>query len=254
MRGRGILVKLRLRYEDRGMDTTPTFDLFGAAHWGLLAGCAALGFLIVCGTRRWATPRQAYRVGCLVAVYTVLQEFVDRSGHYVWNHEPLTHVLPLHLCGVSVFAVPVMLVTRSFAIYEVMYFWGLGGATVALLTPEVPFGFPHLLCITFFTSHALIIVGVLFATVNYGFRPTWRSLRRTILFTLCYAGAMIPVNLLLGTNYLYICDKPKGISALDFMGPWPWYIPGLVALALTVFLLLYTPYAIHDARARRGRE
>lgn len=233
------------------MNTTSSFEVFGAAHWVLLAGCAALGIAIVCGARRWCGREGRYRAGCVMAAYTVAQEVVDRTGHHIWNHEPLTHILPLHMCGVSVFAVPFMLVTRNFAVYEIMYFWGLGGATAAILTPEVPFPFPHLLCITFFTSHALIIIGVLFATVNYGFRPTWRSLWKTVAFTVVYVIAMVPVNLLLGTNFLYICDKPKGASVLDFMGPWPWYIPGLVVLALLTFALLYAPYAACDALTRR---
>lgn len=231
------------------MAGTASFELFGLAHWGLLAGCAAAGFILVCGTRRWCGREGSYRVACAMAAYTVAQEAIDRAGHHVWNHEPLTHILPLHMCGVSVFAVPFMLVTRNFAVYEIMYFWGLGGAAVAILTPEVPFAFPHLLCITFFTSHALIIIGVLFATVNYGFRPTWHSLWKTIAFSVAYALAMAPVNLALGTNFLYICDKPKGVSVLDFMGPWPWYLPGLIVLALAAFFLLYLPYALRDALA-----
>ena len=226
------------------METTVTVNLFGPVHMDLLTACAAAGFIIIAATRLWATPAQAYRVACVMALYTVLQEFVDRAGHFYWNHESLVQILPLQMCGVSVFAVPLMLVTRSFLLYEIMYFWGLGGPAVALLMPQVPFSFPNLLCITFFTSHALIIIGVLFATVVYGFRPTWRSYVKTTAFSLAYLAAMIPVNLLLKTNFLYICEKPRGASLLDAMGQWPWYVPGMIALGMAIFALLYAPFQV----------
>lgn len=160
-------------------------------------------------------------------------------------------MLPFHLCGVSVVLVPVMLMTRSYALFEVLYFWGIGGATVAILTPDTGSYFPHTLYITYFTSHGLIVAGVLFAIIWYGYRPRFASLVKATLGLYVYAVAVIPLNLLLDTNYLYLCMKPAGATPMDFMGPWPWYVGILAILAGVVFVFLYLPWGIAALRHRR---
>jgi hypothetical integral membrane protein (TIGR02206 family) len=56
------------------------------------------------------------------------------------------------------------------------------------------------------------------------------------------------VNWLLGSNYLFIAHKPDTPSLIDVLGPWPWYILSLEALALVLCLGLYLPYALRDRR------
>ena len=63
---------------------------------------------------------------------------------------------------------------------------------------------------------------------------------------------MFPVNLLLGSNYLYLMRKPFQPSPLDYMGPWPWYILGLAALVIAACLLCYLPFAVQDRLRRSG--
>jgi uncharacterized membrane protein YwaF len=44
------------------------------------------------------------------------------------------------------------------------------------------------------------------------------------------------------TDYMFLCAKPQTVSALDFLGPWPWYIVTGEGVALGLFLLLYWPF------------
>ena len=44
--------------------------------------------------------------------------------------------LPLHMCGFSVFTTSWALLTKDQLIFELSYFWGLGGAIQAILTPD----------------------------------------------------------------------------------------------------------------------
>jgi hypothetical integral membrane protein (TIGR02206 family) len=236
------------------MTAAPAFDLFGPGHLLTMAVLVLVGFVIVYGSRRWAGQGRVRAIGTAIGVYMIVQECVDRACHHFLNHEPITQVLPLHLCGASVVLTAVMLINHSRFLYEIMYFWGLAGASASILTPDIKFAFPHILYITYFFSHALIIIGVLFMTVNYGYRPTWRSCYTTFIFTNVYGVFIIPVNLLLNTNYLFICHKPDAATPLDYMGPWPWYIVGAEPLAFLVFLLLYSPYLIGDYLAARRRD
>jgi len=170
---------------------------------------------------------------------------------FLWAWEmPLHYVLPLHLCDVSILIAPVVLLTANRYAFELLYFWGIGGALQAIATPTLTRGFPALTCVVFFLGHGLIIASALHATVVMRLRPTPWSILRVWLLTNAYALLMIPVNLALDTNYLFIMRKPWTPSALDLMGPWPWYLAVLDVAALIVILLCYLPFFIRDRRVR----
>lgn len=235
------------------MPSQAVFHPFTNTHWLTLLAMSLLGSLILVLPRLLPGKNSVQATAYGVAFFMILQELIDRAGHHFLNNEPLSHILPLHMCGASVFLVPIMLVTRSFALFEILYFWGIGGATVSLVTPDVSFPFPHFLTITFFTSHTLIIVGVLYGMIYYGLRPTAWSVPKVLLITALYAAAIALLNLLLKANYLYICEKPAGLSILDFLGPWPWYLFGMAIITIFVFVLLYLPCLILDlARKHAG--
>jgi len=80
--------------------------------------------------------------------------------------------------------------------------------------------------------------------VVLGLRPRRWSPLWAWLITNAYAAAVFPVNVLLDTNYLYIMRKPATPSLLDVLGPWPWYLLPLDAVALGVLFLCYAPFAL----------
>lgn len=227
------------------------FELFGLQHWissGVTIGSAVLLPWLV---RRAADSRLQETLGrvlalCLVG-YLVVGPVV-RAGIYGF---PLREHLPLHLCGASVTLGALMLWLRSFRVFEVVYFWGIGGVLAALLTPDLQMGFPHPLFLLFFAGHGLALTAVMYATLVLRFRPTFRSVVIAMGATALYALLIFPVNLLLGSNYLYLMRKPFQASPLDYMGPWPWYILGLAAVVVIVCLMCYLPFALQD-RLRRS--
>ena len=73
---------------------------------------------------------------------------VNEFGWHLWNLVNGTWtvqtMLPLHLCSVFVFLSAIMLVTRSYTIFEYAFFLGIGGALQAFLTPDLGiYSFPH---------------------------------------------------------------------------------------------------------------
>ena len=93
----------------------------------------------------------------------------------------------------------------------------------------------------------------MFATLVMGFRPTLRSLLTAMAVTAAYALLIYPVNLLLGSNYLFLLAKPAQPSPLDWFGPWPWYLPGLVGMVAGSLVMLYLPFAVIDMLRARTR-
>jgi hypothetical integral membrane protein (TIGR02206 family) len=99
-------------------------------------------------------------------------------------------------------------------------------------------------------SHGLLITATIYMTTVEGFRPTWKSLWRVVIGLNIYAVLIYPVNLLLGTNFLFINGKPATASLLDALPAWPTYLIFMELIGLAVFLLLYLPFIIHDRRLK----
>jgi hypothetical integral membrane protein (TIGR02206 family) len=156
------------------------------------------------------------------------------------------------MCSLFVWLTAIMLLTRSYRVYEFAYFLGIGGAIQALITPNVgPFGFPHFRFFQAFFMHAPIVLGSVFMTTVEGYRPTGKSLLRVAVGTNLYMAAVFGINMLLGSNYMFIAQKPPTASLIDYLAPWPWYILELEAIGAAICLVLYLPFAIGDWRRQR---
>jgi hypothetical integral membrane protein (TIGR02206 family) len=198
--------------------------------------------------------RRSFRFGLatLMAVFFV--------AHAVWSiwvgFWDVRFDLPLHLCDLTALLGIALLLTRSRRLYEFIYFLGIGGALQALVTSNVGiYGYPHLVFFSSMIVHGGIITTGLYFTVVEGFRPTWGSLWRVTGWMLAYTAAIFGLNLLLGSNYLFIGRKPDFPSLIDALGPWPWYVLSLVGVGFATLLVLYLPFALKDwwagSRSRR---
>ncbi len=151
--------------------------------------------------------------------------------------------LSLQLFGVTIILLLIILLNKNEKLFEVAYFWGLGGASQAILTPDIgALGFPHFRFFQFFLSHCLIIAIVIYMTVVEGLRPRKGSLKRVFIITNLYAIFVGLINYILGTNYLFISRKPDTASLLNLFGPW--YIIGVEIIAFILFFIVYLPFII----------
>jgi hypothetical integral membrane protein (TIGR02206 family) len=224
----------------------------GIPHIVALAVCAvaAVGAHRV---GRWSSGR---RIAWFVAVgLAVSLLFLEAYKAWLWVFaygEPWRDHLPLHLCRISSFLCVAMLLARSYRLFEVVYFWGIGGSIPAMLTPDLRAAFPSVEFFGFFAGHALVVAAVVFAVGSFGFRPRLRSVGVALMATLGYMLVIGAVNWVLGTNYLYLCSKPEGASVYDYLGPWPWYIVGISAIAVAVCFVCYAPFAMRSSKATGG--
>jgi hypothetical integral membrane protein (TIGR02206 family) len=233
------------------MQTEYGFEPFGAAHLitlSVIVAAAVLLPLVVRGAFPAFTRPVAYLLAALLLAQEVLQSWMLLA-----TMGPTVELLPLHLCTLSVYLTAWTLIAPGPRVFEVAYFWGLGGGAQALLTPDLIQGFPAPRYLLFFLGHGLVVVGVLYATLSLRLRPYPGSLLRVPLLTLSYAALIFAVNLGLDTNFLYLMAKPGGVSILDWFGPWPWYWLGLIAIGVLTFALLYMPFFLLDLPGLRKR-
>jgi len=231
------------------------FTLFGLQHTTtiLIVAAAAIGLPFL--ARRFGGTGTRRAIGVSLGTFLVLQEVLTTVALVYWYDVPLAASLPLHLCGIETFLVAYVLLFRSYPAFEVAYFWGVAGTLQAILTPDLQQGFPSLTYVSFFAGHGAVIVGVSFAIIVYGFRPTLHSVRKAVLVTLAYLVFVGLLNLALGTNFFYLRHKPNQPSLMDYFGPWPWYILVGIVVGIAVYLLCYLPFAVAARRkTRRNNE
>lgn len=228
--------------------------MFGPAHLVALGLVLAVNLALIPLRRVLGEAgRRLFRFG-LAALIAVM--FLAVAVWRVWvGFWDVRVDLPLHLCDLTALLSIALLLTRSRRLYEFVYFLGVGGALQALVTSNVGiYGFPHLYFFSSMSIHGGIITTGVYFTVVEGFRPTWRSLWRVAGWMLAYTAAIFGLNLLLGSNYLFIARRPDFPSLIDELGPWPWYVLGLIAVGVASLLVLYLPFALKDwcGRARAG--
>jgi hypothetical integral membrane protein (TIGR02206 family) len=230
------------------------FELFGIPHLVVLTIiCLTNLGLIIAGRRlpdRWRAP-----IRYSLASILLVDEVLWHGWNWSIGQWSISRMLPLHLCSVLVFLSAVMLITKSYAIFEFAYLLGIAGALQALLTPDAgPYGFPHFRFFQVMISHGLIVTAAVYMATVEGYRPTVQSIKRVVARSNVYAVGVGIVNALIGSNYLYIARKPETASLMDVLPPWPWYLPILELLALLMIGLLYLPYAVQDLRSKHSAQ
>ena len=118
------------------------FQLFGPRHL-IALGMIALVNIVICFF--WRNPSEAARRRFRYGLSAVL--LINESLYHLWalttGQWSIQVHLPFHLCSILVYVTPIMLITKSYRVYEFCYFLGIGGAMQALLTPDVGLP-PHL--------------------------------------------------------------------------------------------------------------
>lgn len=155
-------------------------------------------------------------------------------------------LLPMHLCDWAAITAVITLVHPNQRTYELCYFWALGGTLQALLTPDLPYGFPDLRFISFFVLHGGVIASALYMTLCLGMRPVAGSIPRVLGWSAVYPAAAAGVNFVFETNFGYLREKPSQPSLFDYLAPWPFYIGQLIPLAIAFCLLCYSPFFLVD--------
>jgi hypothetical integral membrane protein (TIGR02206 family) len=220
---------------------TPPFALFGPAHLGALAAVAFWTMAWIAAVR--LAPEGPHepllRRPIAVALLALVAAEVAVAGAEGWLTREIA--LPLQLCDLNVLLAVVSLLTLDRRAAGILYFFALAGTLPAMLTPELPVGFPSFRFVVYFATHGLVVSSAL--TLVFGFRsvPARGAVARAFLALNLYAGAVALVNLALDTNYLYLRRKPSAATPFDLLGPWPYYLAGLEAAFLLVFFLLDLP-------------
>ncbi|MGH2993608.1 MAG: TIGR02206 family membrane protein [Solirubrobacterales bacterium] len=216
-------------------------DLLAGEHVAALALTAALAACSVWAARAhpgaWITPFSRGLAVLMVAAYVTENVAIALRGTL-----SVERSLPLHLTDAVTIVSALALWRPRPLLFELAYFWGLTASLLAVLTPDLDSGFPHLFFWTYFATHSGAVVAALFLAFGLRLVPRPGAVPRVLVATLGYAALAAVADLLTGGNYMFLREKPDQASLLDLMGPWPWYIPAAGLLAAAMFAALEIPF------------
>lgn len=216
------------------------FETFSVQHWlALLVFVAGLPLVVLLG-RLPLDQRLVARVFAVaICCFTVPMQLVD----FLPGNFSFTTTLPLQLCDLAwVFAVVALWTGRRLPV-AVTFYWGLVLSIQGLLTPSLEATWPDPKFIGFWGMHYLIVWSAVYLTWGRRLRPDWAGYRATVALTFAWLVAVFCFNAVAGTNYGFVNRKPSSASALDYLGPWPFYVLVEIVVIATVWALMTWPFA-----------
>jgi hypothetical integral membrane protein (TIGR02206 family) len=160
--------------------------------------------------------------------------------------------LPLHLCSVSaIICCVIFFVKKKQFLFEFLFYCGIIGGLVSILTPQITlYNDNYFFYIMFYFKHASIITIPLVIMYRMKMKLGKYSWLKTFGGINILLAIVMPVNSLLGSNYLYVAKPPivknfliLGTGEKTILGL-PDYVFGFeieLLILLLMFYLIFKP-------------
>ncbi|MDB3952052.1 TIGR02206 family membrane protein [Gammaproteobacteria bacterium] len=229
------------------MNANP-FILFGTTHIVTIIAITLISIflpLIYKTKSEYQKSIMTKAIAFVIFCHVIISPYKDLyllENPYNWRE-----VLPFHMCDLSEIFLIFFLLGGPSILYKCAFFWGLAGATMAIITPDIEF--LDLDYAFFMVGHGMIIIGIMYATVALDNRPYAKDIVTVSLIT---ALILLPItyliNYILGepANFWYLMQKPAGASLMDAFPEPPYHLLVTTPLAILMFCLIYIPYFVKD--------
>ena len=223
------------------------FQLYGPEHMAYICIMTQSWILVPLLSRKYLNHQSKRNVAVLLVIFIIGIEVVDDiyrvfDAAVGWN---IKTDLPLHMCGFSVFATSWALLNRSQIIFELCYFWGLGGAIQAILTPDTTGFHGPFYLFTFMASHGLIILNVFYLIIVYRMILSRGALLRAVAITNIMLIGIAAINWALDSNYFYLFYPPDVPNPLILTDIQPYYFMNMEVVAVIVLYIISIPMLIY---------
>ncbi len=222
-------------------------ETFSPVHLAIVATVPLVAGLLAASARRRPRAARGIRLALALAIGSNELVWYGYMAGRGWFAPP--HGLPLDLCDVSLWLTVYALVSPRPWALDAIYYLGIAGSGMAVLTPDVGAPFPSYPGVKFFVAHGSVVAAILYLVWTGALRPRRGSWWRALLVVNAFAAAVGLFDARYGTNYMYLREKPQSSTLLDVFGPWPWYLLGGELMALLLFVLLYLPMRGRAPRA-----
>lgn len=223
------------------MEPETQFHLFGASHiLALVILGAGIWFLLKFLTDLPSEQTTA-RTRRGMAVFLISQMVFWRMVFLFQGEFSLLRDLPFHLCGFSALLLTLYLLQENQELFNILFYWVLSGSVLALLIPDLRVDFPHPRYFSMFVSHGTSLFILLYLVVVERKIPNENSYFKAIRWLILYGLILAwPINLVSGSNYLFLRHVPKvDFTLIDLLPRWPWYIAILAGFFSVLYYGMY---------------
>lgn len=222
------------------------FRAFSVPHiFGIVCPLIIGAWFIFVGSKATADKRRKlnFLFVCLLILVRGSRYIMD-----IWvGRFDFFDLFSLHICHIDLILLIICLIKPSKSLFHFVFLIGIPmGLAVALMPGSIhpaP-GLPR--AILFIMSHMLLAIGAVYLAavekIQLNLKYVFSILGiGNILILLAYI-----INKILGTNFLYVIQAPKGtvIAKLDALFGWPGYVLAMDIIAMSVVFLVFIIYKI----------
>ena len=148
--------------------------------------------------------------------------FFEFALYYMgsWN---IQWALPLHYCPIMELCAAIALITRGQAIFEIALFLGIIGPLQALISPAIPYHGNYFFY-DFYISHAMPIFTPVYLCLIERMTPRRGAWWKSVFGFTIFGASIFYLNLIIGSNYMYLMEKPPIDHPFLRIGKWPGYL------------------------------
>lgn len=257
MEERSIISEFYKMDNQTPFEYTP-FELFGDIHLITLGIILSVSLIFSFTARQYYDKNTFAGFEKILGYLLIITELIKPFFLVEFGDYHFTNTVPLHLCHITSYATGLFLLTRDTRFFDFAYFWGMGGGTMALLTPDVEFTFPHIDFISLFSSHGLVFFTIIYILVVIRQYVTFSSLINAVKYALMALPFVYVLNLIIGgeegykANLWYLMERSEGASLMDFFPVFfqnpPFHMLIVIPLSIVIFLFLYLPFYLFEKK------
>ncbi len=222
---------------------------FGWQHLAALAFLAALAVLLVLFRRRLREPRLERRVlGIATAVAAAMEITLHVCEYFsIPFHEFLRSAIPLELCAITLWLAVALCLTRSEALFELLYFWAVGAVASLVFANDGGAGPDRFRFYQYFGTHGYTVLVIVYFAVVRRYRIGLSSLARAAGLLALLSLALRALDLAFqgppwSFNFMYLLRPPEVSTPLDSFGQGWGYYAAFVALAAVLLFIVWLPW------------
>ncbi|KFZ26827.1 MAG: Integral membrane protein [Candidatus Izimaplasma bacterium HR2] len=181
-----------------------------------------------------------YTLGTIGIVAEVsLQIWKLSTGNYVLDD------LPIGVCSFSLFMSIYVMFTKSFKVYEIAYFWAIGGV-LSILFPDILYGPDRYRYYEYVIGHTSFFFMIMYMLFVHDFIPTFNSFKKSFVLLLAVVLVfIIPVNNIFGTNFMYLLEPGDTPFGIFWGNGYFLYLVGCIVLSMIVLYIWYLPIVLY---------
>lgn len=160
--------------------------------------------------------------------------------------------LPFQLCSINIFVIAYHAWHPGKLTGNFLYTVCIPGALAALLFPSwTKLPALNYMSIHSFTVHILLVLYPVALTVCGDIKPQLKELPKSLLLLVGFAALALVLNLIWGTNFMFLMEADKGNPLYWFGQNWGSHLLGFPVIIAAVILVLYGPLELY--RHLKGR-